>query len=421
MRKPVAITGMGLLCHMADSPASLWQQVMAPQRQSCLIGPDAPDCQPIEVLPVLADPCAFLGNLRVKRIKSMDRCLHLALASAVRAWSDAGLPLPAQQSDGDPDQSTSETFHLMEAAVVVGSSRGPLEKILSLAQPATRRAAPRLPSDSAFASLHGTLASTLGATGPAFTISTACASGAHAIALAADQIRAGRVPLALAGAGDAPLQPRLVRAMDDTGILDKGPLRPGCRPFSEDRCGTILGEASAFLVLEDPAHAAARGARIHGFLAGAGLAADGYVPSPEAAGARALDIATQQAVRDAGISASEIGYVNAHGTGTVINDAIECEWFQKFTSSRMLPLPFGSTKSATGHCLGATPVLEAIICLEAMNRRCLPPSANCSRPMREAAGALVLDAGRSWDGACAMSNALGFWGAAASLIFQANP
>jgi 3-oxoacyl-(acyl-carrier-protein) synthase len=407
MSKKVAITGMGLLCHQAETPEALWHQVLKGKQVishvHCLDGSNPV----VPVLRISSEIGQELADLRIRRMKSADDLLRFAAFAAARAWRNAGMKLPS---------SARSVGNKLNAAVIVGTSRGPMDKISSLFTGLPENPKPRIPSDSAYASLHGTLASALDAHGPAFTISTACASGAHAVALAADQIRCGRVPVALAGAADAPLHFLLVRAMSATGILDFGGLQPVCRPFSQDRTGTILGEGAAFVVLEDADHARQRGAQIHGYLSGSGMAADGRVSSPEGAGAIALECAVARAMEDAGIGAADLGYINCHGTGTLINDSLECEWLTKFDRSRSAPIPYSSTKSITGHCLGATPVLELIICLMAMKHGVLPPSVNCTRPMSGAPPGLVLDPATKWNTRYAMSNAIGFWGGAVSLI-----
>jgi len=409
MSKRVAITGAGLICHEAGDPQSLWQRVLTEDcYPSWMQLPGTPPAR-VPILPINQDPAPELSSLRIRRIRQMDRALILALCAAQRAWEDAALPMP------QPDGTNADIF---SAGVIVGTSRGPVEKWAALCQQEGGRLAPRLPSDSAFASLHGSLASAFGLEGPAFTVSTACSSGAHAIALAADQIRCGRTPLVLAGGVDAPLGPALLRAMHSTGILDAGIKKPACRPFSADRSGTLLGEAAAFMILEDEDHARARGASFLGFLEGCGLAADGRLSSPEAAGEKALARAARLALADASMPASSVGYVNAHGTGTVINDAMECRWLKDFARARGGPVEFSSTKAATGHCLGATPVLEAIICLMALRHRAMPPNTNCPDPMDEAFPGIVLARPKRLKAGHAMSNSIGFWGSAASLIFS---
>lgn len=398
---------MGLLCHQADTPESLWQQVLTGEQIVSHLPCRDRFVSKYPVLRSSSDYANELPQLRIRRQKSLDHALKFASVAAARAWRDAGMQLPLS-CDSEKTKFT--------AAVIVGTSRGPLEKISSMFATSDAVPNPRVPSDSAYASLHGILASMMDVHGPAFTISTACASGAHAVALAADQIRLGRVPVALAGAADAPLQYLLLRAMATTGILDDGALQPVCRPFSQNRSGTILGEGAAFVVLEDEEHAKQRGARVHGYLVGSGIAADGQVQSPEAAGAIALEFAAASALEEAGIAADKVGYVNCHGTGTLINDSLECGWLKKINYLRGTPIPYSSTKSITGHCLGVTPVLELIICLMSMKHRLLPPSRNCSEPMQDAPPGLVLEPNIEWNAQYAMTNAIGFWGAAACLI-----
>lgn len=404
---PIAITGLGLIAAGADSPSALWHLASRGISPLSIHEGDGKITPPLPVC-AISDPLPST-EIRLRRGHRADRTNRLALLASLRAWQDSGLAKSGISHD--------------RIAVVVGTSRGPFRKWIEESAPSgtprkTRtRVLPSLAADSTLASLHGGISAAIGAEGPAYTVSTACASGAHAIALAANHIRSGSASVALVGGVDAPLHPVLLRQFLATGILDST-LPPGlpCRPFDQTASGTILGEAGAFLVLESLASAHARRATIHGLLAGWGLAADGKSSSAETAGARALARAVNQAVSRAAISPSDIGYINTHGTATRRNDDLELQWLSGFLPPE--GIPYSSTKPVTGHCLGATPVLEAILCLQALRHRSIPLNAHCPTPHPSAPPGLALTPDIPLNRPFALSASLGFWGACAALLFS---
>ena len=404
MKGTIAITGVGVVAPGASTPQQLWEQAEAGRSPACLheLFPELALCPVKESLEAS-------GSRTLRRGHRADRVVRMALLAASRAWQDAGM----QEGGHDPAR----------LSVVVGSSRGPIgkweEATAYLAPEGERKKTrPSLAADSMMGALHGSLASAFGVRGPAYTVSTACASGGHALALAACQIAGGMADIVLAGGADAPLNRCMIRQFMATGILDPAlPPSPVCRPYDRSAAGTVLGEAAAFFILESPASAQRRGAAILGWLSGWGMAADGSASSAESAGADALESSAAVALAQAGLTSSAIGYLNTHGTGTQVNDLLEMRWIQHLDRSRSRPIPFSSTKAVTGHCLGATPVLEAAICLEALRRRRIPPSAHCTDPHPEAPAGLVLQPA-ALEGEYVMSVSLGFWGGACSLVLR---
>jgi 3-oxoacyl-(acyl-carrier-protein) synthase len=344
--------------------------------------------------------------------------VRLALLAATSAWEDAGWTRDVRGHFAGELPSE-------EIGVVTGTARGSVGKWCEVMESVRSGAAarPTWAGEASLAALHGTLATLVGATGPALTVSTACSSGGHAIALAASLIASGQVRCVLAGGADAPLEPLLLRQMFATGILDPAP--PGerpCRPFDQSAAGTIMGEAGAFLVLESLDSAQQRGAPIRGLLHGWGMAGDGRSASPESAGAQALDQAVTRALSLTGCTPDAVTYVNCQGTGTVVNDSLESDWLHRFNRRRQeaknnaCAVAYGSTKPATGHCLGATPVLEAILCLEGLRRGEIPRTPHTDTPAAYAPPGLVLRRGQPWNPGQALTVSLGFWGASSALL-----
>lgn len=413
--EPIAITGCGLISACGASPEDLWQAVQGPPRIPALwtgekgLPPETLAIRRIENLP--QPPAAAV----IRRQHRADRLIHLALLAADAAWDTSGLSVFF-----DPQKHKNLAEHdSSSVAIVAGTSRGPVGKWTEAFARDSRRSGirPTWAGESSLATLHGSLGALTGATGPSFTISTACSSGGHAIALGASLIATGQVECALVGGADAALDPFVLRQMFSTGILDSAaPQELPCRPFAASASGTMMGEGAAFLVLESGASARARKASVWGMLHGWGMAGDGCSASPESAGAVALEQAVHRALTASALQAQDIAYVNCHGTGTLVNDALESAWLRKLNTLRTHPVRYSSSKAATGHCLGATPVMEAILCLEALRRRELPSTPHTSEPASYAPPGLVLKSGEHMDNGFALSVSLGFWGASSALI-----
>jgi 3-oxoacyl-[acyl-carrier-protein] synthase II/nodulation protein E len=207
----------------------------------------------------------------------------------------------------------------------------------------------------------------LGITGPVLTISTACASGTHAIGLAFHMVRSGMVTAAVTGGHDAPLTFGFLRAWDSMRVVSP----TLCRPFSADRDGMSLGEGAAMLTLETLESAQARNAAIYAEIVGFGMSADAnHITQPHSDGAAK---AIRSALKDANVTPAEVGYINAHGTGTQANDATEAEAIHKALGSDIAPtVPVSSTKSLHGHSIGATGAVEALATILALHHGELP-------------------------------------------------
>jgi 3-oxoacyl-(acyl-carrier-protein) synthase len=250
-------------------------------------------------------------------------------------------------------------------------------------------------------------------------VSAACASAAAAVGLAADQILLGRAEWVLAGGAEAPLHELCVKQLLAAGVLGSHPdPRLACRPFDVSRNGTVLGEGAAFLVLESLASARRRGARVHARLAGWAAGADGrHCTAPREDGQGLLRV-MQQALARAGATPSRLDYINAHGTGTRRNDPLEVVALRGLLGERLAAVPCSSTKPVTGHCLGAAAAVEAVVCVLALQRQTVPPTAACDRSDPECPIDVVPGEARPAPLRLVMSNSLGFWGNNAALVFS---
>jgi len=252
----------------------------------------------------------------------------------------------------------------------------------------------------------------LGTQGPAFTVSSACASSNHAIAQAVMMIRSGMVDVAITGGTDAPFTYGLLKAWEALRVLSSGT----CRPFSIDRDGLVLGEGAGIIVLESMAHARERGADIYGELAGFGMSADAaHITDPSSNGAaRAMALA----LTDAQVTPDQITYINAHGTGTKQNDPSETKAIRQVFGDHSDDLFVSSTKSMHGHVLGASGVIELIAAVLSLRHGIIPPSANFTAPGEGCDLNYVPNKPVSLDYGMALSNSFAFGGLNAVLVVR---
>ncbi|MFN8380211.1 MAG: beta-ketoacyl-ACP synthase II [Anaerolineae bacterium] len=260
----------------------------------------------------------------------------------------------------------------------------------------------------------------LGARGPGSILVSACATGADNIGSAFEMIRGGRIDQALAGGCDACIFQGAIAAFDRTGALSRENDTPerAIRPFSLNRPGLVFGEGAAVLVLEELEGAKSRGATIFGELIGYGQTMDGFhitAPDPEGAGAAE---AIRVAMQSAGITPDQIDYINAHGTGTGLNDMMETKAAKLAFGERAYRIPMSSTKSMTGHAMGGTAAMEAVFCIQALRDQIAPPTANLEEMDPECDLDYVPNVARELPLRVVMSNSFGFGGHNASLIFQ---
>ncbi|MGD0500254.1 MAG: beta-ketoacyl-[acyl-carrier-protein] synthase family protein [Bryobacteraceae bacterium] len=253
-----------------------------------------------------------------------------------------------------------------------------------------------------------------GVTGPSFTISTACSSAAHAIGQAFWMVRSGATDLAIAGGSEAPFSFGILKAWEAMRVVSP----ETCRPFSKDRRGMILGEGAAMFVLEPMEAARARGARIHAEVTGFGMSADaGHITQPSTEGAMR---AMRAALRDAGLTPEQIGYINAHGTGTQANDATEAAAIRAVFGPRAGQLPVSSTKSMHGHALGAAAALECLAAVTALRDGILPPTANFNQPDPDCDLDVIPNHARELQVEYVLSNSFAFGGLNAVLALRGN-
>lgn len=336
-----------------------------------------------------------------------------AVAAAAQAWEDAGL-------------SSAAGIDYDRVGVVLGNGIGGLEVFCDSHAKMLASGPDRIPPMTIPLMIAneaaGNVAMRFGIHGPAFTQVTACASGTDALGQALDLLRSGRVDVVVAGGTEAAITEFAMggfcrlKALS-TAFNDQP--EQASRPFDRDRDGFVIGEGAGILVLERMEHAVRRGARIRALFAGYGASCDAYhltAPLPEGTfGARAI----AAALDDAGLAPQDIGYYNAHGTGTALNDPMESAMVRTAFGPAADKLKISSTKSMTGHCIAAAGAIEAIVCIKALETGVLPPTIHLDNPDIEAGCTLDYIPNRAirQQVRAAMSASLGFGGHNGVVVF----
>jgi len=337
-----------------------------------------------------------------KDVRRSDRYTHLAVAAAMQAAEEANVP---------------EGVDVERLGVLVGTGVGGLatleEQCRNFFEGGERAVSPHFVPMMMPNAAAGVIAMRLGAHGPGFSVSSACATGGHAIGEAHRMITRGEADVVVAGGTEAALTGVCLAAFRRMGALSREGIS---RPFDARRDGFVMGEGAGVIVLEREEHAKARGATIYGRVVGYGASNDAFhitQPDAEGRGARKAMLAT---LADAGISPADVGYLNAHGTGTPFNDKIETAAIKSVFNGSNTPPPVSSTKSAIGHLLGAAGAVEAVACLEAVRRGVLPPTLNYAEADPDCDLDYVPEGPREAPGLeMALSNSFGFGGQNACL------
>ena len=329
-----------------------------------------------------------------------DPFTRLALASSDEAVAMAGLTRP----------------DLNRAGVIIGTAAGGISTWEDNYRAVFAEGRDRVPPLVVPRLMHNAAASHVsirhGARGPSFAVSSACASSNHAIGLAFQMIRSGQTPLMLAGGAESMLTFGGVKAWEGLRVLSPD----ACRPFDAARNGMVMGDGAAVFVLENADHAAARGARALAEIAGFGMTADAAdIVAPSVEGAAA---AMRAALDDAGMAAAELGYINAHGTGTLANDRSEAAALRQILGQGGR-VPVSSTKGAHGHAIGAAGALELLSLILALRDGILPPTAGCRTVHADCGLDIILGSARRAKVAAALSNSFAFGGLNAVLALRA--
>ena len=406
----IAITGMGALTPLGAGVDSMWQGLLAGKSgidRITIFDPSSFPCQIAGEVPDF-DPAEAVGSRLARRT---DRYVQFSIVAAKQALEDSGLEI----NDGLRDQ----------VGVYIGSGIGGIttfyEQTLVLKDRGHRRVSPFLIPMMIPNMASGQVAIEVGATGPNMAHVSACASGAHAIGEAAQAIARGDAVAMVAGGSEAAITPVGLAGFCQGRALSTGSNddpESASRPFDALRDGFVPSEGAGVLILEDMQFALNRGARIHARLTGYGASADAFhITAPPDDGAGAVQ-SMERALAAAGVAASDVDYVNAHGTSTPLGDIAETAAVKRVFGNGAGSIPISSTKSMLGHLIGAAGSTEAIICVKALQEGVVPPTTNYENPDPKCDLDYVPGAARELRLETVLSNSFGFGGQNSSLIFR---
>lgn len=405
----VVVTGMGTVNSTGFSVQESWQNVINGVGGTGLITQVDTSEMLVKIACEVKDfnPENYMSGQEVRR---RDRYGHFATAAAQEAMRQAGLQVTEENAG--------------QIGVVFSSAIGGLNTIVEntavLREKGPRRVSPFLIPMMITDGAAASISLDFGLQGPSYSVVTACASGSDALGIAWMMLRTGMADVIVAGGSDAPISPLGVAAFDRIGALsrrnDDFSMTP--QPFDKNRDGLVMGEGAGVLVLERESHARARGAEMLAEFAGYGASSDAFhITAPHedgVGGARAMNLALDAA----GVNPDQLGYINAHGTSTPLNDAAETKAIKRALGELAYNIPVSSTKSMTGHMMGATGAVEAIFCIQAIRDGILPPTIHYQTPDPACDLDVVPNQARRKPISVAMSNAFGFGGHNAVVVIR---
>lgn len=409
MRRRIVVTGIGCISPLANDWPDTWKALVAGEsgvapitkfdtsRYKTRFAAEAKNF----------DPVALLG---AKEARRMDRFTQFALAAALQAVENSGLKIEAANRD--------------RVGAVIGTGIGGVstmtEQMTVLAERGPDRVSPFLVPMMLADTAPGMLAIQLGIRGPNLAVITACATGSNTIGEAAEVIRRGSAEVVLAGGAEAAVIPLALAglgAMNALSTRNDDPQRAS-RPFDRNRDGFVIGEGAAVLVLESLEYAQGRGAKILAEVTGYGTSDDAYHISAPAENGAGAALCMKLALENASLRPQDIDYINAHGTSTLLNDKSETAAIKTTFGAQAYRIPISSTKSMTGHLLGASGALEAAVCVQVIQEGLMPPTINYETPDPECDLDYVPNQARQKNVRHVMSNSFGFGGHNATLILS---
>jgi 3-oxoacyl-[acyl-carrier-protein] synthase II len=410
-RRRVVVTGLGCVSPVGNTVADAWSNLIAGQSG---IGP-------ITRFDASAMSCRIVGEVKnfdlesyisAKEARTMDRFIHYGIAAAAQAIQDAGLP--AGDALGEEEA--------CRIGVVVGSGIGGLPLIeethIEYTARGARRISPFFVPASIINMISGHVSMRHGFKGPNLAVVTACTTGLHSIGEAGRLIEYGDADVMIAGGSEGTVSPLGVggfAAMRALSTRNDDPTAAS-RPWDKDRDGFVLGEGAGVMVLEEYEHAKARGAKIYAELAGYGMSADaGHMTAPSMDGPRR---AMLNAMRNAGVNADQVDYLNAHGTSTPLGDINETNAIKAALGDHAYKTVVSSTKSMTGHLLGGAGGIESVFTVLALHHQKVPPTINLVNPDPECDLDYCANTARDLKIDVALKNNFGFGGTNGSLVFK---
>jgi 3-oxoacyl-[acyl-carrier-protein] synthase II len=412
MARRVVVTGLGSLSPVGLDAPSTWKALLAGTSGAGMIESFDPGEITCRIAAEIRDfdPTQFMERKLARRI---DRFVQFAIVAANEAIADSGLIISGSVAE--------------RIGVYVGSGIGGLHLLMEtdklLRERGPRRVSPFFIPGMILNMASGQISIMHGAKGPNLSCSTACATGCHSIGESYRMIREGYADAMIAGGSEATIHPVTVAGFSAMKALSTRNDEPekASRPFDKSRDGFVMGEGAGILVLEERGQALERGARVYAELAGYGMSADAFhVSSPSEDGGGAVR-AMKMALDLAGVSADSVDYINAHGTSTPMGDRIEMQAVQEVFGEHAPSVAFASTKSMTGHLLGAAGGLESVVTALAVHEGQVPPTINLDQPEDTHDLDFVPLHSRSIPIRYALNNSFGFGGTNASLLFAHHP
>ena len=409
MSRRVVVTGMGCLSPVGNNVKETWDSILAGKSGAAMITHfDANRHKTRFAAEVKGfDAVALFGP---RDARKMDRFTQFATVATMEALEQSGLKIDQANRD--------------RVGILIGTGIGGIGTLLDQADVLRERGAdrvspfliPMMISDSA----PGMLAIRVGARGPNMAIATACASGNNAIGDAVETIRRGSADVMIAGGSEAALVSVAMAGMNVMGALSTRNDDPqtASRPFDKERDGFLMGEGAGILILESLEHAQARGANILAELNGYGTTDDAHHISAPAENGAGAAMSMKLALENANLTVDDIGYINAHGTSTPLNDKSETAAIKTVFGEQAYAIPVSSTKSMTGHLLGASGAVEAVFSILALREGILPPTINYQTPDPECDLDYVPNQPRKVSPRHVMSNSFGFGGHNATLVIS---
>lgn len=427
-KKKVVVTGLGCVTPLGNDVKTFWEGIRAGRCGINTITRFDTSRLNVKVAGEVKD-FDVAKYIDPKEAKRLALFAQYAVAAAKQAWVDAGFatvpeatedcPNPWQCVGAEPVPGLDRERVGCILGVGIGGKEVDAPSYKTLFEKGPRRLSPMTIPMLIANEGPGNVSIYLKAKGPVLTVSTACSASTDAIGVALDMIRAGRADVVIAGGAESTIEEYCVGGFQAMHALSTNPdPMTACRPFDKERNGFIMSEGAAILILESEEHAKARSAKIYGEVAGYGAGGDAHhvcAPDPEASG---IIHAERMAIADAGIAPEDVQYINAHGTSTGLNDPMETRAAKVVFGEHARKLKMSSTKSMTGHLLGATGALEALTCLLAIGDNFYPPTINYHTPDPECDLDCVPNVGIEAPLDIAMTNTLGFGGHNSSLILR---
>ncbi|MDV3503308.1 beta-ketoacyl-ACP synthase II [Marinobacter sp. M-5] len=409
-KRRVVITGMGMLSPLGNSVESSWEGIRAGRSGIGMIDRFDASGYNTRIGGAIKD-LDLEPYLSTKDARKLDAFIHYGLIAAQQAVEASGLELYTELDNE-------------RVGVAIGSGIGGLEfiekSVLAMDKSGPRKVSPFFVPASVINMISGNVAIRFGYRGPNIAITTACTTGTHNIGYAARTIAYGDADVMLAGGSEMATTRTGIAAFSAARALSTRNDEPekASRPWDRERDGFVLSDGAGVMVLEDLEHARRRGATIYGEVIGFGMSDDAHhITAPPESGEGAAR-AMKNAIRDAGIQPADIGYINAHGTSTQVGDVAEVAAVEQVFSEHADKLAMSSTKSMTGHLLGAAGAVEAIFSVLAIRDGVLPPTINLDNPDEGCDLDFVASGAREADIRIALSNSFGFGGTNGTLIFQ---